>query len=73
MPSSRARTVSCRLHDGPADAVDTVELSLDGRRYELDVCEDHAEEVRDVVEEYAGAGRLVTVPRPRVAAGRRRA
>ena len=66
------RTVICTLvHDGPVEAVDTVELALSGRRYELDVCEEHAEEVRDVVEEFVGAGRPLPTRRRLPAAGRR--
>ena len=53
MATTTFRTVTCQLgHDVPVEAVETVELALDALRYDLDVCEVHAEEVRDVVEEF---------------------
>lgn len=73
MATTPFRTVSCQLgHDVPVEAVETVELALDLLRYDLDVCELHAEEVRDVVEEFVGAGRPLPARSRRVPATRRR-
>ncbi len=73
MATTSFRTVTCQLgHDVPVEAVETVELALDLLRYDLDVCELHAEEVRDVVEEFVGAGRPLPARGRRVPAIRRR-
>ena len=73
MATTSFRTVTCQLgHDVPVEAVETVELALDALRYDLDVCEVHAEEVRDVVEEFVGAGRRLPARGRRVVATRRR-
>ena len=73
MAMTSFRTVTCQLgHDLPVEAVETVALALDALRYDLDVCEVHAEEVRDVVEEFVGAGRRLPAHGRQVPAGRRR-
>jgi hypothetical protein len=51
----------CDLHDDtPGDEVEgteTVAFALDGSGYEIDVCEQHAGELRDAFAPYVGAAR----------------
>ncbi len=43
--------------DGENEAVQTVAFSLDSVSYELDLSEEHAQELRTVLQHYAAAGR----------------
>ena len=47
----------CDLDDGDVEGTETVTFSLDGAAYEIDVCDDHAAELRDAVAPYVGAAR----------------
>ena len=51
----------CDLHDDAADdeveGTETVAFGLDGSAYEIDVCEEHAAELRDAFAPYVGAAR----------------
>jgi hypothetical protein len=50
----------CDVHDDDTTpGTETISFSLDGTSYEIDVCDDHAEELRDAVAPYVGAGRRV--------------
>ena len=49
----------CDLHDGDVPGTETVTYGLDGRTYEIDVCDAHAAELRDAFAPYVGAGRRV--------------
>ena len=47
----------CDLHDGDVEGTETIAFGLDGSTYEIDVCEQHASELRDAYAPYVGAGR----------------
>jgi hypothetical protein len=47
----------CDLHGDETPAAQTVEFSLDGSAYEIDVCDQHAAELRDRFASYVGAAR----------------
>ena len=47
----------CDLHGDETPAGETVEFALDGSAYEIDVCEQHATELRDRMAAYVGAAR----------------
>ncbi|BEP14341.1 Lsr2 family protein [Acidothermaceae bacterium B102] len=50
----------CDVHDDDTTpGTETISFSLDGTSYEIDVCDDHAEELRDAVAPYVGAGRRI--------------
>jgi hypothetical protein len=47
----------CDLHDDEVEGSETVAFGLDGSSYEIDVCEQHAGELRDAFAAYVGAAR----------------
>ena len=47
----------CDLHDGDVEGTETIAFSLDGAAYEIDVCDDHAAELRDAFAPYVGQAR----------------
>jgi hypothetical protein len=47
----------CDLHGDETPASQTVEFALDGSAYEIDVCDQHAAELRDRFASYLGAAR----------------
>jgi hypothetical protein len=47
----------CDLHEDEVEGVETVAFGLDGSSYEIDVCEEHAAELRDAFAPYVGAAR----------------
>jgi hypothetical protein len=47
----------CDLHDDEVEGSETVAFGLDGSSYEIDVCEDHAVELRDAFAPFVGAAR----------------
>jgi hypothetical protein len=47
----------CDLHDDETPADETVEFALDGSAYEIDLCAQHAGELRDRLATYVGVGR----------------
>jgi len=47
----------CDLHDDEVEGAETVAFGLDGSSYEIDVCEDHAAELRDAFASFVGASR----------------
>lgn len=47
----------CDLHDGDVEGEETLTFALDGGSYEIDLCEDHAAELRDAMAPYVGAAR----------------
>jgi hypothetical protein len=60
----------CDLHDGEVEGTETISFGLDGSSYEIDVCDDHAAEVRDAFATYVGSARRAG--RVAAAAGRPR-
>jgi Lsr2 len=56
----------CDVHDDDTTpGTETISFSLDGTSYEIDVCDEHAEELRDAVAPYVGAGRRIGGARSR--------
>jgi hypothetical protein len=47
----------CDLHDGEVTGTESISFSVDGRNYEIDVCDAHAAELRDTFAPYVGAAR----------------
>lgn len=48
----------CDMHDDDATpGEETVTFALDGSRYEIDLCDEHAGELRDLLAPYVAAGR----------------
>jgi hypothetical protein len=52
----------CDLHDDEVEGAETVAFGLDGSAYEIDVCDDHAAELRDAFAPYVGAARRAGRP-----------
>jgi hypothetical protein len=50
-------TLICDVHGDETPANGTVEFGLDGQRYEVDVCEEHAARLRDALAAYVGVAR----------------
>ena len=47
----------CDLHDDETEGTETVSFGLDGAAYEIDVCDEHAAELRDGFSPFVGAAR----------------
>jgi hypothetical protein len=47
----------CDMHGDETPASETVEFALDGASYEIDVCDQHAGELRDRLSTYVGVAR----------------
>ena len=47
----------CDLHEEETEGSETVVFSLDGATYEIDLCDEHAGELRDAFAGYVGAAR----------------
>ena len=60
----------CDLHGDETAATETVELALDGSAYELDLCDQHAGELRDRLAAYVGVARRAGGRGPSSTAGR---
>lgn len=62
----------CDLHEEEVAGVETVTFGLDGSAYEIDVCQQHATDLREAFAGYVGAarraGRVTAAPAQRRAA-----
>jgi len=47
----------CDLHDEEVEGEETIAFALDGASYEIDVCEEHGEQLRDAFAPFVGAAR----------------
>jgi hypothetical protein len=47
----------CDLHDGEVEGSEQITFGLDGSTYEIDVCDQHAAQLRDSFAPYVGAAR----------------
>ena len=47
----------CDVHEAETPGTQTITFGLDGASYEIDVCDQHANELRDAVGRYVGLGR----------------
>lgn len=50
-------TLTCDLEDGDKPGSQTIEFSLDGSSYEIDLCDKHAKQFRDGMQQFLGAAR----------------
>jgi Lsr2 len=50
----------CDLDDGNVDAEETLQFSLGGAAYEVDVCAKHAKQIRDGLEPFVAHARKTT-------------
>ena len=62
--------VTCDVHDGDAEAVETVSFTVNGHSYECDLCEAHLAEFSESMEDWSSHSRLVGRRRPGRSAGR---
>lgn len=49
----------CDLHDDDVPGAETVAFAVDGGAYEIDLCDEHAEQLRDSFAPFVGAARRV--------------
>ena len=47
----------CDLHSDEVEGSETIAFGLDGSSYEIDVCDEHAAEMRDAFASFVGAAR----------------
>ncbi|MCU1672251.1 MAG: hypothetical protein JWN77_364 [Frankiales bacterium] len=47
----------CDLHSDEVEGLETIAFGLDGSSYEIDVCDEHAGEMRDAFASFVGAAR----------------
>jgi hypothetical protein len=61
MASKTVVTVVCDLpHDGEVEGTETVSFAFDGTSYEIDVCSNHAKDLREKFGQYVEHARRVT-------------
>lgn len=65
-------TLVCDLHGDETPARETVTFSLDGSKYDIDLCNDHAGQLRESFAAYTGAARRASGRAPSTGAPRRR-
>jgi len=63
--------LTCDVHDGAAEAADTVSFTVEGQAYECELCEPHLNEFREAMEIWSSHSRLVGVARGAQSAGGR--
>jgi len=59
---------TCDVHGDDTDAAETVAFGVGGERFEIDACQQHANEIRETLARYAGLGRRVQAGRGPAAA-----
>lgn len=52
--------LTCDVHDGDADAVETVAFTVEGQAYECELCEAHLIEFREALEIWSSHSRSVS-------------
>ncbi len=52
--------LTCDLEDGEKPATETIQFSVEGMSYEIDLCDKHAKQFRDGMAQFVGAGRRVS-------------
>lgn len=62
--------LTCDVHDGNAEAVETVLYTVDGRSYECDLCDGHLTEFRNSMEIWSSHSRPTGRRRARPITGR---
>jgi hypothetical protein len=61
--------LTCDVHDGDAEAVETVEFTVEGHTYQCELCEAHLAEFREAMEIWSSHSRSVGRGRGGQAAG----
>lgn len=51
--------LTCDVHDGDADAVETVTFTVEGQSYECELCDAHLNEFREAMEIWSSHSRTV--------------
>lgn len=70
-------TLTCDMETGDKPGTQTITFGLEGRTYEIDLCDKHAKQFRDTMATFTAAGRRVaarassTTRRSRTASGDR--
>jgi len=62
--------LTCDVHDGAAEAVETVAFTVEGQSYECELCDPHLTEFREAMEIWSSHSRTVTGGRRASAGGR---
>jgi len=62
--------LTCDVHDGAAEAADTVSFTVEGQAYECELCEPHLNEFREAMEIWSSHSRPVGGARGSQSAGR---
>jgi hypothetical protein len=62
----------CDLHEDETPGTQTLAFGVDGSAYEIDLCDDHAGELRDTFARYVGVARRASGRTGRPGGGRRR-
>lgn len=52
--------LTCDLEDGDKPGTQTIQFSVDGPAYEIDLCDKHAKQFRDTLTTYVSAARRVS-------------
>lgn len=52
-------TMTCDMHEGEVEATETVAFGLDGSNYEIDLCDEHASDLREKIAPMVGAARAI--------------
>ena len=65
-------TLVCDLHGDETPAGETITFSLDGSKYDIDLCAEHAGQLRESFAGYVGVARRASGPAPSGGARRRR-
>lgn len=65
-------TLVCDLHGDETRAKETIAFGLDGSRYEIDLCAEHAGQLRESFAGYVGVARRASGRSPSASSGSRR-
>ena len=49
--------LTCDVHDGDSEAIETVTFTVEGQAYEFELCEDHLAEFREAMEVWSSHAR----------------
>ena len=63
MAQKVVRLLLCDLHENEVEGQETVQFALDGRAHEIDLCAQHAQELRGTLVEFVEGGRRPAMPR----------
>lgn len=63
MAQRQITLMTCDIHGDETEATDTIVFGIGSERFELDACEEHANEIRSTLARYAGLGRRTGLAR----------